>query len=230
MAQITLTAKATGFSRGMILLLNADDEAGILTVVLPSESREGSGLLQESGRIFLSEPARHDVLVLLKAVDARLEVPSHVVIPAGKLSQEFPLRVSNDSFVNPLSGEARVQAVTSGWPMAEGVILLIDDEYKSYSMTLPAAVVEGLPAAGTIRVDKARTFDTVFALTSSHSRLQVPLEITLPAGAFSVDFAMQAPDDGQTNGPLGVEICTQAQGLPGIVICHFTADHLTLLV
>jgi len=193
-AVVTLTAAATGYSSASATLVNLDDESGALYVIVPASVREDSGFGVDLGRVFLAEPAHHDVLIALTADDP-VEVPNSIIIPKGRLSQSFPLRIGNDSLVNPVPWQAHVRARTSTWPWADAVIFVADDDDPSFSLNLPDQIVEGTHVAGQIQVKTPRQLDTTFKLSSDSVRLTVPNEVVLPAGALSVDFALEVPDN-----------------------------------
>lgn len=193
-ARISLTARAPDHADATVVLLNADNESGRLFVMVPSPLGEDRGFLAEPGRVILSEPAQHDVLVELTADDP-LEVPDQIVIPAGRLSASFTLRIGDNPWVNPQSWEPAVRAVTTGWPIAEGGVRLIDDEDGAFTLNMPEPIVEGAPSVGQVRVNTPHAVDTVFTLSGNHPRLAVPANVTLVAGATNADFLIQAPDN-----------------------------------
>jgi hypothetical protein len=212
LALVSLTARATGYADGISLLQNADDEAGQLTVIVPALLKEDSGFGPELGRVFLPEPARHDVLIQLSA-DAPVEVPAAITIPAGRLSQTFSLRVGDDALANPYGWQVGVRASTLNWSAAEASIQITDDEDPGFTNTVPALVVEGPPQSGQIQVKTAHAADTVFTLTSNSPRLLVPAQVVLPAGELTVNFPIQTPDNQQVDAQTTGQLCIQTTGV-----------------
>jgi hypothetical protein len=211
LASVRLTALAAGYTSATGVLQNADDEVGQLLVIVPTPLKEDSGFTPEPIRVFLNQVAPHDTLIPLSA-DAPLEVPDSVVVPAGRLSQSFQVRVGDDSLVNPPGRTVRIRASMPRWPVAEGVVSLTDDEDAGFSLSAPSVIVEGTPTAGQIQVRVAHAADTPFTLTSNQLRLQVPAQVTLPAGALSEDFSITVPDNSEPDDQVTAQLCAQTSG------------------
>ena len=210
-AVVTLTATAPGYSGASAMLLNHDNESGTLFVIVPGSLPEDCGFGADAGRILLSEPARHDVLVRL-AADPPIEVPESLIIPKGQLSQSFRLRVGSDSLANPSPWLVHVQAQTANWPWAQGVITLVDDDDGKFLVALPLAIVEGTTATGQIQAKTPHQADTAFSLTSKNVRLQVPAQLILPAGALNVSFPLEVANNSTAGPQVQVQVCAQTAG------------------
>lgn len=214
-AVVTLTATAPDYAAASATLVNSDAEVGTLFVVLPGSLAEDCGFEADPGQVFLSEPARHDVLVRLTA-EPPIEVPAPIIIPKGELSQSFRLRVGADGLVNPSPWLVHVRAQTGNWPWADGVVTLTDKDDGSFMVLLPPTVVEGMAASGQIQVKTPHQIDTTFALTSKNSRLQVPAQVTLPAGALTVSFSLQVTNNFVADPQIQVQVCAQTAGRPSV--------------
>jgi hypothetical protein len=214
-ALITLSAVSSGYSTASVTLTNSDDESGTLYLMVPASLPEDYSFGTEQGQVFLSEVARHDVLVRLRA-DPPVEVPDSLLIPKGRLSQSFQLSVGDDSVVNPVPRQARVQAQTANWPWAESVVNLIDDEDGSFAINLPSRMVEGTTATGRILVNTPHAADTVFTLTSRDPNLKVPTTVTLAAGTSGANFVVEAVDNSTPNMTVRAQVDAQTEGQSSI--------------
>ena len=214
-ALVRLSVGASGYSTVSVTLTNSDDESGTLYLMVPASLPEDYSFGTEQGQVFLSEVARHDVLVRLRA-DPPIEIPDSLIIPKGRLSQSFPLVVVGDSLVNPVPWRARVQAQTGSWPWAEGILQLIDDANGGFSFTLPPSMVEGTTATGQILVNTPHERETIFTLISSALNLKVPTTVTLAAGSLGTNFVIEAVDNAATNSTVQVQVYAQTEGQSSI--------------
>ncbi|MEW6161073.1 MAG: hypothetical protein AB1813_26895, partial [Verrucomicrobiota bacterium] len=161
---------------------------------------EGSGFTPEGGTLFLSNPSGHDILVRLSA-QMPLRVPASVVIPSGKRSVRFPIRVADDALLNRRPYEALLEARTGGWKPAQRRFMITDDERPLFDFVLPNEVVQGRAAKGKIVAANAGEVDLVFRLTSDSARLTIPSEVILPAGKVETEFDFNAPPNSQSSEP-----------------------------
>ena len=208
-ARVVITALAEGFQSAEMEFFNDDDEAGQLRVQLPRSGREESGFQPEPGRVFLAAPALHDVSVQLSA-DPLLTVPMTVVVPAGRQSAEFPLRVGTDSFVNRPGRTVAVTARIPGWPDATATLPVSDNEPLGIVVEWPEqTVIEGHPATGHFRLLAPRDYDERLLITGTTDRLQAPAEIPVPAGTTNVDFTITVPDNHTLDAPASANICVR---------------------
>lgn len=210
-ALIIFSAVASGYSTASVTLTNLDDESGTLFLNVPTSLPEDCGFGADNGQVFLSEPARHDVVVRLRA-DPPVEVLDSLIIPKGRLSQSFRLRVGNDAVVNPSNWQVLVQAQVANWPWAQSLIHLIDDEDGGFAFKLPSSMVEGTTATGQILVNTPHAADTTFTLTSYEAALRLPAKVTLAAGTLGTNFVIEAVDNNVANFSVSVQVSVQTEG------------------
>lgn len=210
-AVIVLSASATEYAEASMQLQNIDDEAGKLFVQLPPGVPEDAGLLSTAASVWLDSPARHDVLISLSA-EPPLEVEESVIIPAGRISSPFLLRVEDDALVNPSLHSVAVRAQTGEWPPIQSTLTVTDDEDGSFTLSVPSSILEGATATGLIQVNVPRQEDTVFTVGSSCPRLGFPREVTLEAGALLASFPMTVTNDTTVQVHWDTEVCAETPG------------------
>ena len=83
------------------------------------------------------------------------------------------------------------------------------------SLTLPATVLEGSGVlSGAVAISAAQPAATAVALSSTlSSKLQVPANVTIPAGATSVPFEFTVPDNSLLDGAQSVIVTATAAGI-----------------
>lgn len=208
-AQVTLTAAAPGYHPATATFWNRDDETATLWLTLPPVLREGEDRAAEPGRVWLETPARHDVWVQL-AAEPPLEVPPTLLIPAGRSSGAFPIRVGEDAWLNPSPWQVRVTAQTDNWPAAQAFQTLLDNEDPWLTLEVPGELIEGTPARGVLRLRAARTVPLVVSITSPNAehraRLEMPWEITVPAGVLEHEFSLRAAENDTPEGEPVIEL------------------------
>ncbi|MFN0051908.1 MAG: Ig-like domain-containing protein, partial [Planctomycetales bacterium] len=155
-----------------------------------------------------------------------VQAPATVVIPAGQLAVTFALNVVNNALVD---GDRLVTLDAYGTYPADGsritdskatrTVTITDDDGPTLSLALDRQFVgEGIVGAahGTVTRNTATTEPLIVALASSlDTEALVPLQVTIPAGATSVEFAIDTVADGVTDGTRQVTLSASAAGFSG---------------
>lgn|GEM_PF-3034722 len=170
-----------------------DEKAPKLTLAVPKNIAEGAA--KSIGHIKLDGPVDVDVLVKLgQNPKGRVNCPKNVVIRARKTTGEFKIGAVDDGAIN---GDAAITIAASaaGISTSSARTLVVDNEPLNLRLKLPAEVVEGTAATGSVelsgRITKALT---VTLKNGDPSRLGMPTTVTIPAGHSSASFDLIAKD------------------------------------
>jgi len=205
-AVVTITATADGFAPAALTVFNDDNEAGELFLQLPATAAEGAGRLAEQGLVILARPIAHPVEVTLEA-DPLLSVPARVIIPAGRQSAAFPLRVRDDELVNRQLRRVRVTATMNGWPAASETMVITDDESGHFRFEWPQELVEGNVATGRFIFDAARDHPVAVRFEGGSEQVPAPPPQLIPAGTRLAEFVIGVPDNTMTNDTTSTQLC-----------------------
>lgn len=122
----TITAHVARWGESSAVIVVLDNEVPALGVKLPSLVREGASAY--TGSIQLSGSLPTNLVVNLVSSDAgAVTVPAFVVIPAGRLAENFPLTVGNDGTTNT-NRDVRVTASAAGFASGLGSTRFLDDD------------------------------------------------------------------------------------------------------
>jgi len=210
---VTITASTADHESGTFNVKVHDNEVRALTVALPASITEGAGIVSGQATVSVDAPVDADVWVTLTSNDpGELSVPPAVMIPSGSLSANFDLTVSDDIL---LDGTQTVTVTTmeQGWNSGTTMIDVIDNEVRTLTVALPSSVQEGqlAPAQGSISLAGVTPVALEIFLESDDSgEVAVPANVTLPAGASSVQFALVVGNDAEVDGDQLVTITANA--------------------
>lgn len=196
-ALVTIAASAPGFTDSAIELVNEDDEDVRAAVFLPEQILEQSGRNHQAGVISLSEPALHPIEVRLSA-DGLEAVDSRVVVPAGSRSARFSFVSSDDAYVNLIPKWITVSASVGAGIVTSTEIRIMDDEDRSWSVTYPPVINEGVPADITLNLACAADSPRRSGVVVS-SPVVAPAEIFVPAGVTNFTIPVLYPTNGVRN-------------------------------
>lgn len=220
-ARVELTASAPSHLPASATLRHADDDAGRLHLILPTQLDEGSGLASEPGRVWLEEPARHEVVIELSAGEP-LEVTPMVVIPQGRSSASFEIVAGDDSYTTPgytMVWDALVTARTARWPDSVGSLQVRDNDLPWIHLEAPAEITEGESAEAILRMDAPRRTPFVVRIDTRHEsdqqRLGLPMEITVPADVTEYAVLFEPPQNDVADGDSSVALSLYRDGLGG---------------
>lgn len=125
---VTVTAQVENWGVGRDAILVLDNDAPALSFDLPPAVSEGNGVLTNGGTVRIPGLLPTNLVVNLASDDpADLQVPSSVIIPAGRVESAFNLIVGDDAILNtPRRSTLRARA--SGFEGAEATVIVLDDE------------------------------------------------------------------------------------------------------
>lgn len=210
---VTITASTADHESGTFNVKVHDNEVRALTVALPASITEGAGIVSGQAIVSVDAPVDADVWVTLTSNDpGELSVPPAVMIPSGSLSANFDLTVSDDILLDGTQ-TVTVTAMEQGWNSGTTMIDVIDNEVRTLTVALPSSVQEGLlaPAQGSISLAGVTPVALEIFLESDDSgEVAVPANVTLPAGASSVQFALVVGNDAEVDGDQLVTITANA--------------------
>ena len=147
-----------------------------------------------------------------------LNVPGSVTIPAGAASVTFRVTIVDDVL---LDGTQVAQVTATGTGIIAGSILIRVTDYETLTVTMDKTEflenAGAMAAKGTVRRSNTNIGSPlVVTLTSNDlTELTVPVTVTIPAGAASVQFDIAAVNDPELDGPQTVIISAAATGYFG---------------
>ena len=229
---ITISATAPGFfSEGAVIAVQ-DNESAVLKLTLDHEAREGEGVAPFGPGARASDlatnmpakmkpppkkakPARmgtvrakpkpdRDITVSLISSDPdEVQVPSTVVIPAGRDSARFEVTIVDD---HRLDGKRRttITAHVDNWVDGSDTIDVSDNEDHRLVLVLPPSVSEAggtLTNAGLVHLSGTVPTNLVVALLSSDpAQLVLPASVVIPAGHDSALFNLTLANNTRIEG------------------------------
>ncbi|WP_165235209.1 Ig-like domain-containing protein, partial [Aquisphaera insulae] len=191
-----------------------DDEVPSLSLSLPdAQVREDAGATAMRAVIARQGDLSSALTVNLVSNLTWVGVPSTVTIPAGQAAVAFWVGVTRDPAVTG-PRDATITASAAGFAGAARELTLIDVDRPTLTLSLNAAqLVEGASASATVTRDLVTTTSLVVSLTASRTgQVTMPATVTIPAGASSVSFTVQATDDGVPEEELSVTLTAAASG------------------
>ncbi|MES2736718.1 MAG: M36 family metallopeptidase [Verrucomicrobiota bacterium] len=184
-------------------------------VALPPVIMEGS--LNVPVEITLPTASATSTTVSLTSyAGARVSIlNSPLIIPAGQTTATVLISAPQNQITD--LGKAVVISVTAtGRPSSYHNIRVLDDEVTSLSLSLPASVTEGNPAA-TVTVRLSSFFAQavpVYLESASPGELGVASSVvSIPAGQNTATFAISAVDDPILDGSQEISLTTSANGV-----------------
>lgn len=217
---VAITASAEGYSPHTANVAVHDDEEGQLSLTLPATGLEGSGLQPNAGTVMLADPAQADIHVTLTTSHTdKLSLPAGVVIATGQTQAAFDLNLLDDALIEG-SIPVTITANVTNWPPASAIITVLDNESLDLALTLPAMRLESagtLTGAGMISTAGTLSTPLVVSLSSdTPGKLQVPAQVTLPAGHSVATFDLLFQDNDIVDGATTVTLTATAEGFqPG---------------
>ncbi|HEX5218762.1 MAG TPA: M36 family metallopeptidase [Verrucomicrobiae bacterium] len=210
----TITASASAHQGASALIAVADDETAVMTVAVPAEVSESSGLV--SGTINVSAAPTANIVIGLASSDtSEIQVPASVVLLAGQTSASFDMTVVNDNLIDgPQS--VTITAHVPNWTDGVGNLTVLDNEVLNLSVVLPASAYENagvLSGAGSVAIAGTLSTNLTVSLQSSDlSEATVPGSVTIVAGQTSRAFAITMIDDLVVDGGQTLLVTASAPG------------------
>jgi uncharacterized repeat protein (TIGR01451 family) len=202
-----------------------------LIVQVPPQAAEGDNLLIARGSVTIPFPVATNLFVnLLSSNTNEIWVQATSLILPGHTNVTFDLTIVDDTRIDGPQ-TVTVSASVPGWTPGQGTISILDNESTNLALVLPTATTE---LAGVLTnggwVSIAGTLPTnlvVEVLSDSPSALQVPLEVTIPAGETSRHFDLTPIDNGESTGPVTVTVAVSATGFGTATNAVIVADDET---
>ena len=229
---VQITASAAGIADAAATITVDDNETATLSLSAPASSVEGAGTVQ--GVVSISAAPAAPVSVGLSSSDpTAAQVPASVVVPAGQTSAAFPITIIDDSKIDGTQ-TATLTAHVANWTDGSATLSVLDNETKDLAVSLPASLLESGSGSGSVSIPGTLPAALTVSLSSSHpGRLSVPATVTIPAGAFSASFPLNAPDNFIADGGESITInaaatsFTSASGSMNVLdndLHHFTVS------
>ena len=157
-----------------------------------------------------------------------IRVPSTVIIPAGAISQTFLVTVNDDRLLDGAQS-ATILATSPGITETSAEFTITDFETLSLSINKSSVREDNGAAAarGTVtRSNLDNAFPLTVTLTSSDlTEIKVPTTVTIPVGASSVSFDIDAVNDPALDGTQTVTISAGAAEYVGDSASINVDDH-----
>jgi RHS repeat-associated protein len=237
----TITASASGFQSGSDSAVVVDDNVPTLSLTLAQTTvSEAAGADATTGTVSIASPASEPLTIVLGSSDtSAATVPASVVIDAGQESASFSIAavnsgqdVGNQTAVITANVETYAGVVvTQG--SAEASLLLLNANGPALSLSFATStVVEGSTATATVTRNTDTSNSLVVTLSSSNpNEATVQPTVTIPPGQASVTFAVDAVQNGVSEGLQQVQISATTAGLDtGIATLGITDVELPDLV
>ena len=158
------------------------------------------------------------LLVTLSSSDITAATsPASVTIPAGSATATVTITAVNDSIADG-NQITTIAAQSSGFVSGNSDLTVTDDEIASLSLTLSVSSISELngSSVGTVRRNTPTTTSLTVAVSSSDiTAATIPATVTIPAGASSATFSINAVDDLIADGNQIASISVAASGLVG---------------
>jgi len=232
---VTITASAPAYGADLTRTVTVEDlEPSLSLSTSTPVVREDSGSLEMTvtrlDQANLSQP----MIVTLVSVNVpgggslTLNVPGTVTIPIGAASVTFAVTIVDDLLLDGTQ-VARITASAAG--IITGTILINVTDHETLTVTTnKTEFLEsgGAQAAkGTVRRSNTNVSSPlVVTLTSNDlTELTVPVTVTIPAGATSVDFDIAAVNDSNLDGPQSVLVTASAAGYSNGSVVLSVLDH-----
>ncbi len=230
---VLITASTAGYFSSQKALDVLDHEVITLTIDA-STIPENSGLDAASATLTRSNTDWDAPLtVQITHGDAsEIDVPTIVTIPAGQQTTTFPIHAVDDTLLDGIQ-TVMIDAEANGYVSAQQSIEVSD--YESLTLTLDVHEVNEHDGAAVAIVTVVRGNSDidqplVVQLSGDDSEIGMPLSVTIPAAAASVEFDVDAVDDTLLDGTQSVVLQPSANGYVSFTDSIAVTDHETLSV
>jgi hypothetical protein len=213
---VTISAQAISYQTATANLSVTDHETVTVTVN-PNSILESAGPNATTGTVTRSNTDNGSPLtVSLSSGDTtEATVPVSVIIPAGQASATFSINAVDDLIADGTQ-PATISATATGYAGVNGTVNVLDNE--TLTVNVVAVSVPENAGAGATTVSVTRndgqtgTALNVTLSSSDTTEATVPATVTIPIGAASVTFNLDAVDDTVLDGPQTVTILASASG------------------
>lgn len=218
--EVTLVARAGGFTEASAVIASEDNESAVLGLDLPSVMTKGETRFAFEGTVSVSAPVTKRVGITLSSNHPDLvRVPGVVELLPGDVSASFSIVAGEDYL---LSGNIAVQLTASvpNWVAANGTLELRDVVRRDLLLRAPTEVDEavGRTNLATLQIQgRLGTNLVIHLVVDPPGAMRLAGEWFLPAGESELVLAGEVMDDLQTNGTQTVTLRAIANGFESAV-------------
>jgi uncharacterized repeat protein (TIGR01451 family) len=153
---VTISASVPGWTTGQGQVRITDNESTAITVTVPFQVNEGSGVLTNAGKVQIGGLLLTNLVVTLtNGLPALLQVPATVIIPAGQTSAWFDVTAPDDSLTNG-NQTTLFTASASGFASGARWVTIVDNDVAYFAFGgLPVAEAGGQPFLVTVYAENA---------------------------------------------------------------------------
>ena len=202
---VEVKALASGWTSGVGEIQIIDQEELFLIVSVLEKANEGSGLLENAGKISIPKPQLSDLTIQLSSSSPTIaSVFDMVTIPKGQTSVLFDIIVAED--INNTTN-VTIDASLDGWQSISDEITIINSYDKTIYVSIPNYATEGDEILqGTVSIPDVITSELDITLKSSDKKvIEVPSKVSIPSGQNSITFNMIIADSIQSTQWISIE-------------------------
>ena len=184
-------AQANNTSQGSAVELDA-----LLYVDLSKSSVDETNGKQVNGVVTRSGNRQESMVVSLSSDDERLNLPTTLTIGEGESSAGFTIEVNDNDVVDD-NGKATITANAKGYPSANTILSIEDNEFQALSITASQReMTEGETLELTVSIPKARQDALTITIQCDHpERFIFDANLIIPAGSTSGTVIVATVDD-----------------------------------
>ncbi|MGI9466766.1 MAG: beta strand repeat-containing protein, partial [Rubripirellula sp.] len=207
------TAAAAGFESGTGSVTVNDVDSPTLTLSIAETEVAEDGVV--TATISRNTDVSSALQVEVESSDATAAtVPTFVTIAAGQSSVTFEVSGVDDSVVDG-DKVAVVSAAVNGFVAGTDSIIVVDNDIAAITLLIAEESISeagGASVATLSRNTLTSSSLTVVLTNSDASEITIPQDVTIPVGASSVTFTMDAVDDSEYDGNQNVVITASSNG------------------
>ena len=183
---------------------------------LPSQADESSGLLMNTGMVWIDAPTESDLTITLFSDNiSELTVPSTIVIPAGLTQVTFDLTVVDDSIFDGTQ-KVLISASAHDYGDTSAEIKITDNEKATLTLTIPEIAFENdgvLEKQGKVSCNITVEKDiSVQFISSDPSEISVPENVIIKGGENFANFDITIIDDNEFDNTQTVSLTAIVEG------------------
>ena len=239
---INITAGSAGLNSGFgsFILTNDEDIPAISFEITVDTISESAGLYATQGVITRLGNTDAILQVNISSDDPdALYMPTTVPLGPGEMEKYFYIGIfdnlQNEGYrdieitASVLLAACNCTASATSAGVFNDILTVVDDDGPTLTLTAsPLSLLEGIANAGTLTITRntATDDDLVVTLSSSDiSELVLPLSITIPAGAASIDVPLTGEIDEEVDGNQQVTIQAEAAGFNSGIVLVIVTDN-----
>ena len=207
-AQVSLTAFSPGWAYSETNILINDDEKFQLSIHMPEQLVEGSGLYTNVAWIVADGIVQSDIPISLNHSNSNdITLPQTVILKKGATSVPFDLTINDNSAIDSNRSIELIASPLSPytiWESATKMLEILDNEPKTVKISVPVTVVEGagnLSKKGLVQVTGHMEEPLWVQLSvNPETDISVPKWITIPVGETQTTFDIFVQDNNRIEG------------------------------